>query len=599
MRDSGERYEVRNIFNRRSFLIASAQTVLMGSLAARLTYLGVNRSSHYQTLADENRIKLQILLPKRGLIYDRFDKLLADNQPNYRLVYLPGFKHTILQNLTIVQELVGLEEYSIEEMAEEIKKSRLVTPFTIRQNLNWEEVCKIEVQAPYLPGIGIEKGAQRLYPTNEIFAHLIGYVQHPAEEDDVEKTFMHLPDFFIGKAGLEKEFDGFLRGQAGYKEIEVNAVRKVVRELSVHPGQDGPALHLSIDQRLQTFIAEQLNEYESAAAVVMDVHTGEVHALVSSPSFNPNLFTNGIRSRDWQKLASNPYGIMNNKAINGLYAPGSTFKMIVGLAGLASKRITPDHKIFCSGYIELNGHRYHCMHQHGSVNLVTALSRSCDVYFYEVAKMLGHDRIVEMAGQFGLGRKTGLQLPGEKKGLLPNRSWKLMKHHRNWTMGDTILMSIGQGYMLTTPLQLAVMAARMVNGGKAVSPTLLKTDRALEFESLDIPSNFLDIIQQGMIQAVNQPGGTAFNSRIITPGQEMGGKTGTSQVRRISRKERLIRVLRNDELPWQERDHSLFVGYAPIHSPKYSVSVVVEHGGGGARIAAKIVKSILEYVQQL
>jgi penicillin-binding protein 2 len=599
MRNNSDNYEAKQTFNRRSFLIAGTQALLMTTLIGRLSYLGIKRSSHYQTLADENRIKLHILLPPRGLIYDRQGQILASNQPNYRLVLVPDFKGDLYGALRMAESLVGLEGYSIEELAEEIKKSRRVAPFTLREGLSWDEVCKIEVHTPHLSGLAIEKGAQRFYPLRELTGHLIGYVQIPNEDDEVEKNLLHLPDFRLGKAGLEKEFDDILRGQAGYKEIEVNAVRKVVRELSVRHGKEGATLSLTLDMRLQTFVAKRVQEHESAAVVVMDVHSGEVYTMVSSPSFDPNLFTNGIRTREWKGLMANPYGIMNNKALTGLYAPGSTFKMMVALAALESNKLSPEHKIYCSGYTELNGHRYYCMHSHGHMNMVAAIKKSCDVYFYEVAKIIGHERIAEMALRFGLGQKTGIELPGEKKGIVPTRAWKFLKQRRKWTMGDTILMSIGQGYMLATPLQLAVMMARLVNGGKAVRPTLLLQNVNQHSESLNISPHSLEIIRQGMEQVVNDPGGTAAASRIMTRGKEMGGKTGTSQVRRISKKERQTRVLRNDELPWQDRDHSLFVGYAPLHAPKYAVAVIVEHGGAGARIAARIAHDTLEFAQNL
>jgi penicillin-binding protein 2 len=601
---SYESSDAKQVFSRRSFLMAGVQALLMTGLVGRLFYLGVKRAAHYRTLADENRIKLQILLPERGLIYDRCGQILADNQTNYRLVLLPGFKRNLHDTLLAIESLIGLGGYRIDELVEEIKKNRPFTPFTLRQNLTWEEVCQIEVNALSLPGIAIEKGRQRFYPARAQTAHLIGYIQAPTEEDDVEKHFLHLPDFRLGKAGLEKEFDEVLRGQAGYKEIEVNAVRKVVRELSVNPSKSGYPLNLTIDIRLQAFIAQKLAEYESAAVVVMDVHTGEIYALVSSPSFDPNVFTNGIRSQEWKRLIENPYGIMNNKTINGLYAPGSTFKMVVGLAALASGKITANHKIFCSGLTEVNGHRYHCWihkhgHGHGPMSFVDALRESCDVYFYEIAKLIGHEAIAEMAKRFGFGQKTGIQLPGEKEGLVPGRSWKFLKHRAKWTVGDTILMSIGQGYMLATPLQLAVMTARLTNGGQVVHPTLLKHDIRGIKSALKLPTHFLDLVIDGMNQVVNHPRGTAIASRILNPAYAMGGKTGTSQVRRISLKERRQRVLQNEELRWQERDHSLFVACAPIHAPKFALSVVVEHGGAGAKVAAGIARDILEFAQKL
>ena len=601
MREPFHQADGKRVFNRRTFLIGGLQGLLVSGLAGKLIYLALKDSSRYRTLADENRIRLEIILPERGLILDRKNQVLATNQPHYRLTLLPNFKGDLYKLLTEVELLVSFKE-NIPELIEEIKRTSSSTPFTIAPIATWDDVCKIELNTVHHPELFINKGAQRFYPHSEMTAHLVGYVQAPTDNDDVDKNLIHLADFRLGKAGIEKKYDHLLQGQAGYKEIEVNAKRKVVRELKVYPSQKGQSLSLTIDLRLQSFITERLREYPSAAVTVMDVHTGEIYALVSSPSFDPNLFTNGIRTKDWQNLVNNAYGVMNNKAINGQYSPGSTFKMIVGLAGLESQRITSQYRVHCPGFIEQNGHRYHC-HQgkygHGYVNITSALKMSCDVYFYEIAKIIGHDNIGTMARRFGLGEKTGIKLPSEKRGLVPDRAWKFMRYRRNWTMGDTILMSIGQGYMLSTPLQLAVMTARLVNGGYAVTPQLIRDQPLQNYSSIDIKAAYLNLILEGMNQAVNQPQGTAYTARIERPGYEMGGKTGTTQVRRITMKERQQRVLRNDELPWQERDHALFVGYAPLHKPRFAISVLVEHGGTGGKVSAKIGHDVMVYVQEL
>ena len=601
MREPFEHNDGKGLFNRRSFLIGAAQGLLMCGLAGKLLHLSLKDSSRYRTLADDNRIRLNVLLPERGLIIDRRDQVLAINKPQYRLILLPNFHGDVSELVHDIAQLVTLKE-NISTLINDVIQRQPSLPFTLAEIRTWDEVCKIEMNLVHRPELLVDKGVQRFYPHAHAVAHLIGYVQAPTDNDDVDKSLLYLNDFRLGKAGVEKRYDLWLRGQAGYKENEVNAKRKVIRELRVYASQKGRPLQLTIDLDLQNFITERLREHLSAAVTVMDIHNGEVYALVSCPSFDSNLFTNGIRTQDWEDLINNPYGVMNNKAINGQYSPGSTFKMMVGLAALESGRIDAQHRVHCSGFMELNGHRYHC-HQnkygHGHVDLVSALRVSCDVYFYEVAKIIGVEAISAMALRFGFNQKTGIHLPSEKKGLMPNRPWKLMKHQRHWTLGDTILTSIGQGYVLSTPLQLAVMTARLVNGGYGVTPQLIRHDLKQDFPNLSIKPTYLALIMEGMNQTVNHPQGTAYAARIEQPIMTMGGKTGTTQVRRISIKERQTRVLRNDERPWQERDHSLFVGYAPVHNPRFAISVLIEHGGTGGKLSAKLARDIMLYTQGL
>ena len=399
-----------------------------------------------------------------------------------------------------------------------------------------------------------------------------------------------------------------LRGSGGSSQVEVNAYGRVIRELERKEGQPGAEVQLSIDIELQRFTRERLGD-ESASVVVLDVRNGDVLTMVSSPSFDPNGFNRGLSSTEWQSLVTNPRTPLINKAISGRYAPGSTFKMCVLLAALEKGVITPASQVFCSGFTELGDARFHCWkkHGHGLLNAQEAMVQSCDVYFYEIAKRTGIERIAAMGKRFGFGAKLEVDLPGEKAGLIPTPKWKRDALDAPWHKGETLIVGIGQGYLLVTPLQLAVMTARMANGGFAVVPRLTRSvsqdDIRMErpkgtFESLNLPPRHMQIIRNAMVDVVNSPQGTAYKSRITEPGQEMAGKTGTVQVRRISKTERETGVRKNQDLPWKERDHALFVGYAPIENPRYAISVVVEHGGGGSKAATPIARDILVEAQR-
>lgn len=590
------------LFTRRAFLVAGAQAAGGALILVRLGYLGIFRSPHYRTLADGNRIKLHILLPKRGIIYDRHGQELAGNISSYRLTIVPALAENLSLNFSHISQLLNLNSKETEEILKDIKKHSRFTPYIIKHHLSWEEVCKIEVNLPELPGVEIEAGYQRFYLDSEPFAHLIGYVQTPSEKDEVDQRLASLSDYRIGKVGIEKSFQETLQGIAGYKEVEVNAKRQIVRDRRKHDSQNGQQLNLSISAPLQKFMHERLQQVESASVVVMDILTGEILTLISSPSYDTNLFVNGISKKNWNALQKNPYRALTNKAIHGLYEPGSTFKMAVLLAGLESGRIEPNFQTFCRGYIEVANHRFHCVCRggHGVVDLRRALQVSCDVYFYEIAQKIGVEILAKMAKNLGFGAKTGIEMPSEKTGLVPSKLWKLEKHNQRWHVGDTILFSIGQGPILATPLQLAQMMGRLLTG-KSVVPTIQKRTSAElpVFSSYSFKPHNLALIKDGIDAVINEVSGTAYHARITIPGWEMGGKTGTAQVRRITKLERETRILRNEELAWKERDHALFVGYAPIHQPRYVTAVIVEHGGWGSVVAAPIGRDALLKAQEL
>lgn len=595
-------------FSRRAALLGGGQALLFSALVGRLYYLQVIESNRYVMLAEDNRISLRLLSPPRGRIVDRYGEPMALNQLNYRVVLISELTPNLEATLSSLESVLPISERERRRILREVGRKRSFVPVTIRENLDWDDVARIEVNAPSLPGVSIEVGQSRYYPFAEAAGHVLGYVAAVSEEEQGDDPLLELPGFRIGKNGIEKKYDLALRGKAGTSHIEVDALGRVIRELERDEGQPGQELVLTIDSGLQNFIVRRLGGL-SAAAVVMDALSGEVLALLSTPGFDPNAFNKGLSEEAWRDLVSNSKGPLINKSISGQYAPGSTFKMMVALAALESGIISPDQRFFCEGYVELGDSRFHCWRKkgHGWMDMVSALQQSCDVYFYEVARRTGIDRISEMARRFGMGVKLGIDLPSERDGLMPTRDWKLAVIGSSWQLGETLVAGIGQGYVLSTPLQLAVMMARLINGGVAVKPyvthDLVDGESALQrpepvFPALDVSSASLAVVKKGMDAVTNTPMGTAFRARIKEKGKEMGGKTGTSQVRRISKRERESGVLKNRERPWEERDHALFVGYAPTQNPRYVISVVVEHGGGGSKVAAPVARDILIETQR-
>ena len=599
--------ERHKLFNRRAAMLIGGQTVLFSTLFGRMYYLQVLEAERYKTLAEENRINLRLLPPPRGRIIDRFGIPVASNQQNYRVLLIPEDTRDLASTLDSLSEIIRFTPGERRRILRDVSRNRGFVPVTLRENLDWSEVSRIEVNAPDLPGVMIDVGQSRNYPHGGDLAHVLGYVAAVSPNDQTGDPLLELPGFRIGKAGIERTHDLALRGSSGSSKVEVNAYGRVIRELERKDGQSGAEVQLTIDMELQRYICRRLGN-ESASVVVMDVRSGDILAMVSNPSFDPNSFNRGLTSSEWQSLISDPRAPLINKAIAGGYAPGSTFKMCVLLAALDKGVISPLSQVFCSGFTELGNARFHCWkkHGHGLVHAEKAMTQSCDVYFYEIAKRTGIERIAAMAKQFGLGEKLEIDLPGERSGLIPTPKWKLRRKSVSWQTGETLIAGIGQGYLLVTPLQLAVMTARLANGGFAVLPRITRSvmqngikprQIASQFKTLNLPRHHLNLILSAMNNVVNDPHGTAYRARITEPGLEMAGKTGTVQVRRISKKERETGVKKNKDLPWKERDHALFVGYAPVDNPNYAISVVVEHGGGGSSKAAPIARDILKETQ--
>jgi penicillin-binding protein 2 len=588
-------------FSRRALLLGAGELGLFGLLAGRLYYLQVVSADEYALLADENRINHRLLPPARGRILDRHGVTLARNSPTYRVLVIREQAKDMRATLNALARLIPLPAARIEEVIAESGRRRRFVPIMVRGDLNWTEVSRIAIHAPDLPGVALDAGLLRDYPAGQITAHVLGYVGPVSERELNGDPLLELPEFRIGKNGIERVYDEVLRGRAGLSRFEVNALGREIKELYRHDGEAGHDLTLTLDLDLQRYVHQRLSGELSASAVVLDVHSGDVLALVSVPGFDPAGFTGGLSNDSWRELTSNPMTPLVNKAIAGQYPPGSTFKMIVALAALEGGVAGPDHEIHCLGFTQLGRHRFHCWKRwgHGRLKLVDALAQSCDVYFYDLARRVGVDAIANMARRFGLGQTLEIDLPGERPGLVPDRGWKQATRGVPWQLGETLIAGIGQGYMQATPLQLAVMTARIANG-RAIRPRLVRADPAADggaggaaAPSIGVSDWSFRFVRQGMFDVVNSERGTARVARLGHPEVTLAGKTGTAQVRRISQAERVTGVRKNEDKSWEERDHALFVAFAPYREPRYAVAVVVEHGGSGSQAAAPIARDIL------
>lgn len=580
----------------RSLIVGIGKFLFLLIIIGRLYYLQVYQADRYKMLADENRISTRLLVPPRGIIYDRNGKMIATNRQNFQALIVAEQAPNVQATLDAFKKIMPLSEAEEERIKKDLKRNRSFVPIKIRENLSWEEVAKIQLNAPDLPGIIIDEGLSRYYPYGEKMAHVLGYVSSVSDKDVKDDPLLEVPGFKIGKAGIEKLYEKKLRGKGGNLKLEVNAYGRVMKEIEKNEGVPGENIELTIDARLQEKAYDAFGE-QSGAAVLLDVNSGEILAFVSTPAYDPNELSKGVNNQAWRELVSDEKKPLSNKAISGQYSPGSTFKIITALAALEAGAIKMDTRYFCSGKMFLGSHAFHCWKRqgHGYLDVVQALQHSCDIFFYETAQRAGIEKIADMARRFGLGSRIDVGLENEKAGLIPDKAWKRRRFGESWQQGESLISGIGQGYILVTPLQLATMVSRFVNGGYKIKPSFskLSQDELSKIEKINVKDSYLNLIKQGMFDVVNVPGGTAFGSRFDYHGIKMGGKTGSTQVRRITMKERQTRVLRQDELPWHLRDHALFIGYAPYQNPKYAVAVLVEHGGGGSSVAAPIAKAIL------
>ncbi len=575
----------------RSLILAAGQIFLLLIIIARLYYLQVYQADKYKTLSDENRISTRLLVPPRGVIYDRHGEMLATNRQNFQAMIVAEQTTNVQETLDAFKKIMPLSEAEEDRIKKDLKKNRSFVPIKIKDNLDWEEVSKIQLNAPDLPGIIIDEGLSRYYPLGEKTAHVIGYVSSVSEQDirKEDDPLLEVPGFKIGKAGIEKLHEKKLRGKGGNLKLEVNAYGRVMKEIERIDGVPGNRLDLSIDARLQTKAYDLFGE-EAGAAVLIDVYSGEILAFVSTPAYDPNLITQGVSAKEWAELNQNEYKPLMNKVLSGQYSPGSTFKMVVALAALESGAITPQTRSFCAGKMFLGNHAFHCWKKegHGYLDVVQALQHSCDIFFYETAQKVGINKIAEMAKRFGLGQKINIGLENEKEGLIPDTEWKRKRFGEPWQLGESLISGIGQGYILTTPIQLVTMTARIANGGYNIVPTFEKRSEKPKLQRMNISANNIALVKEGMFDVVNVPGGTALGARFDFNGLKMAGKTGTTQVRRITMKERQSGIVRQEDLPWKYRNHALFVGYAPHDNPRYAVAVLVEHGRSGSAVAAPI-----------
>jgi len=589
-------------FTRRMLVVGGIQAACVGALTFRLRQMQVEEADQYRLLAEENRINIRLLPPVRGLIQDRDGVALATNQQNYRVVIVREDAGDVPAVLARLAQIIPLTEAEIETVATETRRNRPFVPITVAERLTWDQIAAIAANSPALPGITPEVGLYRHYPYGSDFVHVVGYVGPVSDRDlaelDRPDPVLQIPRFQIGKIGVERRLEDQLRGSAGFRRIEVNAVGRVMRELDRQEGTPGAAVRLTIDYRLQNFAEARLGE-ESAAAIVMDVTNGDLLAMASSPAYDPNLFVSGISQTNYSALLENERRPLVDKTVQGVYPPGSTFKMVTALAALEAGHVTTDEQIFCPGHVDVSGRRFHCWRRggHGRMGLVSALSESCDVYFYELAQRTGIVAINAMGARLGIGQRFDLPMSGINAGLNPSPEWKRDRRGEDWLVGDTINASIGQGFVLTSPLQLAVMTARLATN-RAVMPRLVRSingqDETVQpAPAIGLQPTWLRDIHRGLVETVNTQRGTAYGSRSVDPEMMIAGKTGTSQVRIITAAERAAGVISNDDLPWNRRDHALFVSYAPAETPRYAVAVVVEHGGGGSTAAAPIARDIM------
>lgn len=579
-----------DIFNRRSFVLGLGQLGLVGVLAGRLQYLQISQAEKYVTLAEDNRVNIEPLASARGKLLDRAGHVLARDDQSFRIKIIPDQVTNIDEALDQIARIVPLTSSQRQSIVRRIRRSRSYEPVTIVDNIDWSQFARAALDTPMFSGIIADVGDKRLYPENEAMAHIIGYVGREGKLD--ERGRAHA---FMGRAGLEKRYEENLKGRPGNRRIEVNAIGRTVRELERSSGTPGENVHLSLDREAQRVAFAALNG-RSGSVVLLDSVTGEVFVMASSPSYDPNVMATGISDRAWQAMLTDEKKPMLNKALSGLYAPGSTFKMIVALAALEAGVATPTTRRDCQGHYEFGGRKFHCWEEkgHGLLDMEQAIAHSCDVYFYDLALQTGIDAIHDMAKRFGLGEAFNLGLSGEKKGVMPSRDWKRANFETRWEPGETLITGIGQGFILSSPVQLAVMTARLASGLKVV-PRFEKEPAGAEFEVLNVNPEHLAVIRKAMNAVVNISGGTAYASRINVKGRHMAGKTGTVQVRGISEAEREGGVIENEDLPWRLRDHALFVGFGPVERPRFAVSVVLEHGGSGSGAAAPVGKAVIAH----
>jgi penicillin-binding protein 2 len=621
---SGNTVIKSKLISRRMFLLTAAKAVVMVGLVGRLISLQINQATKYKSLSDKNRFREWKLAPERGVIKDFFGQELASNEPLYQVHLIPENTQNINQLFVRLKGILNISEKKISYLKRVIKKQKPWEPVIVSDNLNWSEFSRINLFLHELNGVEPVVSVARTYPDNSS-AHVLGYVSQVSAKDLKTKKYLKdlsVPGMTVGKTGLERKLDKEIIGKVGFQRYEVNAFGKRIKEIQINEGQAGKSFKTTLDYEVQKYTNELLQD-KAAAVCVMDVFNGDIISLVSSPTFQPNAFVHGLDKKYWNSLINDGKKPLTNKAMSGLYPPGSTIKTLVALSALENGIIKPQDSFRCKGKIELHGEKFHCWEKkgHGIVNLRKGIQRSCDVYFYEVARKLGVDRLSETAKNFGLGKQVLSDFVEERSGVVPNTKWKKKFIGQNWYIGETLHTGIGQGYFQSTPIQLCLMTAQIANGGFKIVPRIIfdKSNNDLrdyikhknEKSNEQLPADLLlknfnlkplfknqeniNIIKEAMFSSSNEPGGTSYRHRIENPKFTFAGKTGSSQVKRFTEAQREAEVKQAD-LKYKDRDHALFIAFAPYKNPKYAISVVVEHGGSGGSTAAPIAKKIIKKV---
>ena len=616
------------LIGRRMFIISAAKAVVVFGIVGRLISLQINESKKYKTLSDKNRFREWKFSPPRGLIKDYFGNDLASNKQVYQLHIVPENSENLEVLLFRLQKILNLKEKDIFKIRRKIGSQKPWDPVIISDNLTWSEFSRINLFLHELQGAEPVVSVARLY-SEPSSAHIIGYVSKASKKDLQTKEYLKdkiATGTRVGKTGLENKLDNEVIGNVGYKRYEVNAFGKRIKEISIDPGRAGGNFRTTLDLEVQK-LSSKLLEGKSGSVCVMDIYRGDVISMVSSPIFDPNLFVHGIDKKNWNKLIKHRDKPLINKSLAGLYPPGSTIKMLAAISALENDIFNPKTVIRCTGSIELYGEKFHCWKKkgHGYMDMRNGMKQSCDIYFYEVARKLGIDRLSETAKKFGLGENVLDGLIEERKGVVPNTNWKKKNIGKNWYLGETLHAGIGQGYWQTSPLQLCLMTAQIANGGYKIKPRIILDDKTVNnFDDLnkfiedkktfsdDVVSLYdfiakfkykslfknpenIKFVQDALFGATNEPGGTSYGSRLTKKDFIFAGKTGTSQVKRFTERQRELEI-KNEDLPYEDRDHALFVAFAPYADPRYAISVVVEHGGSGSKSAAPIAKQVIKKV---
>ena len=635
----GENFNARKLqtVNRRMFILGLAKITIFTGIFTRLFSLQISDNKKYLTLSDKNRLREWRLPPVRGEFVDYFDNVIANNSEVYQLHVTPeeveDFRYLMLR----LKNILAFDDRKYRKIIKQKEKQKPWETLVISNNLTWEQFVKINYYLYDLAGAKPVISVSRNYPFDDNYTHVLGYVSEASKDDILGNEVIknsHVPGLKVGKTGLEKSFENQLIGLNGVERYEVNAYGKRIKQIDYKEGSKGKKIKLTIDTEIQK-LTNSLLKGMAGSISVMDIYTGELLAMQSSPSFDPNLFLFGISHDDWQLIRNNPLKPLTNKTLSGLYSPGSTIKPIVALSALENDVISPNFKVNCTGKIEMYGQTYHCWKKkgHGVVNLKSAMKQSCDTYFYEVARKLGVDRLKETSLKFGLGEKVLKETySNEKKGLVPSTEWKKNNLGKGWVLGETLITGIGQGYIQTTPLQLCLMTAQLANGGYKIYPRITVGESDEKFEDIkdlikknsksanDIKDGITEaseqlmslvkekkykplyrnsenvkLVQSVMFASTNEVRGTSYASRIDDPKYQFAGKTGTSQVKRISKKQRELE-LKTSEIPYNDRDHALYIAFGPYKDPRYALSIVIEHGGSGSSVAAPIAKKLFKLI---